>query len=96
MSTNKKLADLSPDEWDAICDGCGRCCYEKYDYRGKIYYSKKPCPYLDLDTNRCKIYRQRSTIHPDCARLTPELVGAAILPEDCPYVKRLREEEGGD
>ena len=37
------------------------------------------------------IYPRRSQVHPDCARLTPELVAAGILPADCPYVKDIED-----
>ena len=76
-------------EWEEICERCGRCCYEKYEYEGKIFYSDTPCEYLDTRTNQCRIYAQRSEINSGCARLTPELVTSGILPPDCPYVKRL-------
>ncbi len=76
-------------EWEEICERCGRCCYEKYDYRGKIFYTDTPCQYLDTKTNLCRIYNQRSELHPECVRLTPALVMSGILPEDCPYVKKL-------
>ncbi len=73
-------------QWEAICQRCGRCCYEKLDYRGKIFYTQTPCPHLDTGDNSCNIYHQRDQLHPDCARLTPELLEAGILPADCPYV----------
>ena len=74
-------------EWEAICQGCARCCYEKLDYRGQIFYTNKPCSHLNTENNRCRIYGQRSELHPDCVRLTPELVAAGFLPADCPYVE---------
>jgi len=83
----KKKSEIA---WDDICDRCGRCCYEKYEYRGKIFYTDTPCQYLDTTTNLCKIYSQRAVIYPECARLTPELVEAGILPDDCPYVKKTK------
>ncbi len=73
-------------EWEAVCQRCGRCCYEKIDYRGRIYYTKQPCQHLDSATKLCRVYRQRDECHADCSRLTPELVAAGILPKDCPYV----------
>ncbi len=74
-------------EWEAICERCGLCCYEKYDYRGRIFYTATPCPHLNTQTRLCKNYANRSQIHPDCAQLTPEIVAAGILPQDCPYVR---------
>ena len=75
--------------WEKICERCGRCCYEKYEYRSRVFYTKTPCPQLDLKTRLCRVYDRRAEAHPDCVRLTPELVRAGILPADCPYVKRL-------
>lgn len=86
----KKILPGSP-EWEAICNNCGRCCYEKVDYRGKIFYTSKPCRFLDSKQLRCRIYEEREQKHSDCARLTPELVAAGILPADCPYVAELED-----
>ena len=83
-----KMTKESLTAWENICDRCGRCCFEKYEYRGKIFYTDTPCQYLDTKTNLCRIYSQRAEIYPDCAQLTPELVRAGILPDDCPYVKK--------
>jgi len=86
MKRQKNRPEPGSAEWEAICNNCGRCCYEKLDYRGQIFYTKTPCPHLDTDTNMCRIYLQRSELHPECAQLTPALLEAGILPEDCPYV----------
>ncbi len=88
MTKVKNLVPGSP-EWEALCSRCGLCCYEKYDYRGKIYYTPKPCPHLDVNNNLCKNYADRSRMHPDCAQLTPDIIEAGILPSNCPYVKGL-------
>ncbi len=84
---DKLTGELSA--WEAICEHCGRCCYEKYEYRGKIFYSDTPCQYLDPVTKLCRIYPQRSELNPECARLTPQLVTSGILPPDCPYVTQV-------
>ncbi len=82
-------------EWENICDNCGRCCYEKYDYRGKIFYTETPCQYLNTETNLCRIYARRSELNLDCVCLTPKLVRAGILPDDCPYVKKIKGYDAG-
>lgn len=87
------LKGYHADEWERICERCGRCCYEKYAYRGKVFYSKTPCPHLDTKTQLCTIYHQRAKLHPECVQLTPELVRAGILPDDCPYVKLINAED---
>jgi uncharacterized cysteine cluster protein YcgN (CxxCxxCC family) len=90
-----KLTNIEPGspEWEAVCEGCGRCCCEKYDYRGKIFYTKTPCRFLDIETKRCTIYSERSVRNPECMTLTPEVVRAGILPADCPYVRDLEDYE---
>lgn len=75
------------DEWDAICERCARCCYEKVDFEGKVYYTKIPCQHLDLKTRQCKVYGQREQVRKGCIMLTPELLGKGFLPADCPYVR---------
>lgn len=86
MNNDSKKIEPGTAEWESVCKRCGRCCYEKVDYRERIFYTDKPCEHLDTIDNRCRIYAQRDVDHPDCARLTPELLAAGILPHDCPYV----------
>ncbi len=75
--------------WEAICERCGRCCYEKIDCQGKIYYTRIPCEHLDLQTRLCRIYRERNQQRSGCVVLSPGLLGQGLLPADCPYVADL-------
>jgi uncharacterized cysteine cluster protein YcgN (CxxCxxCC family) len=79
---------MSVETWEAICKGCGECCLEKIeDERGTIFYTMKPCRYLDVETRQCRIYHNRFTINPECVKLTPKLVETLRwLPRDCGYV----------
>ncbi|NCP78157.1 MAG: hypothetical protein GW833_03105 [Desulfuromonadales bacterium] len=86
---NKNLQDLGEAEWDAICARCGRCCYEKIDFNGKIFYTAQPCVQLDPVSHACRVYRQRDQVQSDCQRLTPENISAGFLPADCPYVRNI-------
>ncbi len=86
----KKLEDFTDEEWEAVCDGCGKCCYRKYiSGRGKksrLYYTKVACDFLNLRTNRCNVYETRFSDCPDCERLTKEKVSSCSwLPESCAY-----------
>jgi len=91
MGKNRKpLEMLDAAEWESLCERCARCCYEKLDFNGRIYYTRKPCDQLDLKTGLCKVYEQRDRVRPDCQRLAPETVAAGILPGDCPYAKRIK------
>jgi len=87
------LADLSREEWEALCDGCGRCCLNKLEDEdtGEIAHTNVACKLLDTGTARCGDYRRRRAFVPDCLRLTPRLVGQVTwLPDSCAY--RLRAE----
>jgi len=77
-------------EWEQICRRCGRCCYEKIQYRGRIYYTDEPCEWLDTPTGLCTVYGQRQRLRPGCVALTEANVRAGILPADCPYVAGLQ------
>jgi len=85
------LENLSRAEWEALCDGCGRCCLHKLEDAdtGEISGTNVACRLLDLKTARCTDYRNRKAYVPDCLRLTPKLVNqVAWLPNSCAY--RLR------
>ena len=87
----RPLESLNRSEWEALCDGCGKCCLHKVEDEdtGEIYSTKVACKLLDLSTARCSDYRHRRAFVPDCLRLTPRL--AAVLewlPETCAYRRR--------
>ncbi|HEU0097727.1 MAG TPA: YcgN family cysteine cluster protein [Allosphingosinicella sp.] len=90
---DKPLAALDRAEWEALCDGCGKCCLHKLedDETGAIHPTNVACRLLDRHTARCTNYRGRKAYVPDCVRLTSSRVGAlAWLPLTCAY--RLRSE----
>jgi uncharacterized cysteine cluster protein YcgN (CxxCxxCC family) len=84
---NKDLADLSPDEWEALCDGCGRCClYKLEDDEGFIYYTRVACRFLDLHECRCTSYENRAEVMPTCIVLDVEKAHElGWLPDTCAY-----------
>jgi hypothetical protein len=73
--------------WENRCQRCGRCCYEKIEFEGEIYYTETPCEFLDQGTSLCRVYATRHIDKPDCSPLTPRQVKRGLLPADCPYVK---------
>lgn len=73
-------------EWDALCRRCGRCCYEKLEFEGQVYYTDTPCDKLDPETALCTVYTSRHTAKPQCMALTQASLDRGILPADCPYV----------
>ncbi|OEU62213.1 MAG: hypothetical protein BA870_04110 [Desulfuromonadales bacterium C00003094] len=73
-------------DWESKCRCCARCCYEKIEFEGDIYYTDIPCEMLDLESRRCTVYAERNKRRPGCVCLTPELAAGGFLPADCPYV----------
>ncbi|MFN3989635.1 MAG: YcgN family cysteine cluster protein [Erythrobacter sp.] len=88
------LSALTRAEWEALCDGCGRCCLHKIEDAdtGEIIDTNVACRLLDTATARCSDYRNRKAFVPDCLRLTPTIVASVgWLPDSCAY--RLRQED---
>ena len=67
----KTLAELDRGQWEALCDGCGKCCLHKLedDETGELYPTNVACKLLDRRTAQCKDYKNRRTYVPDCVRL---------------------------
>lgn len=85
------LEQLDRQEWEALCDGCGRCCLVKLEDEdsGDIAYTDLACRYLDSDACRCTVYEDRQRHVPDCLKVTPDLAHRFHwLPSTCAY--RLR------
>ena len=82
------LSRMTQKQWESLCDGCGLCCMEKLEDAdtGVIYVTSVACPYLDLETSRCRVYETRTEVHGACVQLTPEAVASfRWLPETCAY-----------
>jgi len=85
------LEALNRAEWEALCDGCGRCCLHKLEDEetGEVIETNVACKLLDHGTARCTDYKHRKAFVPDCLRLTPKLVAQVRwLPETCAYKRR--------
>mgnify|MGYP006271453337 CR=1 FL=1 len=84
----KTLEEMTEPEWEAVCDGCGRCCLHKlrYEDTDALAFTNVACRLLDLETARCGDYARRKRKVPDCVRLTPAEVRAVDwLPPTCGY-----------
>jgi uncharacterized cysteine cluster protein YcgN (CxxCxxCC family) len=70
----KALEDLSREEWESLCDGCGKCCLNKLEdlSSGEIHYTNVACNLLDLKSCQCSDYPNRSVQVPECVTLTPQ------------------------
>lgn len=87
----KSLAELNPQEWEALCDGCAKCCLHKLEDEDSavVYYTKVRCRYLHEQSCRCKDYPNRSTLVPNCIDLrSADWQNIDWLPVTCAY--RLR------
>ena len=85
------LAELSETEWEALCDGCGRCCLHKVEDEdsGEIAETNVACTLLDTRTALCRDYANRKSFVPDCLRLTLKIVDTVDwLPSTCAYRRR--------
>ena len=84
----KALADLSREEWEALCDGCGQCCLYKLEEEdsGDLYLTNVVCRFLDPQTCHCQVYAERRSAVPTCVKLTPENIPTLTwIPPTCAY-----------
>jgi uncharacterized cysteine cluster protein YcgN (CxxCxxCC family) len=89
----KTLEEMTPAEWESLCDGCGRCCLNKLVEEGsdKTLFTDVACKLLDHDSCRCKDYANRAAQVEDCVLLTPQsLREITWLPSSCAYVRLAR------
>lgn len=88
------LNQLDKEEWEALCDGCGKCCLNKIEFEdtGELAFTRIACKLLDGHSCQCSNYPNRHQFVPDCVVLTPAKLGeiAWWLPATCAY--RLRAE----
>jgi len=79
---------MSHDEWESLCDGCGRCCLHKLEDadNGDIYYTRGACALLDIEKCRCKDYDNRTTRVESCVQLSVKQAQYfEWLPPTCAY-----------
>jgi uncharacterized cysteine cluster protein YcgN (CxxCxxCC family) len=83
----KSLKEMSPEEWESLCDGCGKCCLiQLEDEDGSRMLTSLSCKLYDGASGRCKDYRNRSVRVPDCVVLTAANVGQLEwMPKTCAY-----------
>lgn len=85
---SKSLEELSPEEWESLCDGCAKCCMNKLEDvdSGEIHYTNVVCNLLDLNSCQCSDYPHRSIRVPECVTLTPQNSGELHwMPATCAY-----------
>ena len=85
----KPLRKMNPQEWEALCDGCGKCCLNKLEDEdsGEVALTRIACRLLDDATCRCAHYETRHQFVPDCIVLRPDNLDthAYWMPQTCAY-----------
>lgn len=85
----KTLAEMSRDEWESICDHCGKCCLMKLqdeDEAQSVYFTDIVCDLFNLNDGSCTDYWNREVLVPTCIRLTQDnLDQIEWLPPSCSY-----------
>ncbi len=84
----KSLSEMSDDEWESLCDGCGHCCVWKFEDEdsGEILYTDIRCHLFDDKVCKCTDYMQRNIQVPECMNIrsfTDQQF--AWLPSSCAY-----------
>jgi uncharacterized cysteine cluster protein YcgN (CxxCxxCC family) len=84
----KNMAEMSHDEWESLCDGCGKCCCIRLEDEdtGQVYITDVACKLFNPATCQCGDYANRSAKVPDCVTLTPVNVDQLHwMPQTCAY-----------
>ena len=84
----KPMTQLNQKEWEALCDGCGKCCLNKLeDDDGTVAMTRVACRLLDDHSCLCGNYAIRHKFVPECIVLTPKTIVENLywLPQTCGY-----------
>lgn len=83
------LKNLAPKEWEALCDGCGKCCLNKLEDpdTNEVAFTRVACRLLDGESCHCGQYDIRLQFVPECVQLSPQNISkiAYWMPETCAY-----------
>jgi uncharacterized cysteine cluster protein YcgN (CxxCxxCC family) len=84
----KRLEQMTVQEWESLCDGCGLCCLVRFEDEdtGEIIPTRVSCKLFDANLCRCVDYENRKKHVPDCIKLTPWNIDALEwMPKSCGY-----------
>ena len=83
----KRLEDMTHEEWEILCDGCGKCCLNKIEIKGKVKFTRTHCRFLDCKTCLCQIYENRFKKVYDCRDIDLNAIRETPrwLPKTCAY-----------
>ena len=81
------LDQLNHDEWEALCDGCAKCCLLKIFDKKKIFVTNISCSKLEINSCRCSDYLNREKNVKGCIKLTKDNLAknTKFLPSSCSY-----------
>lgn len=86
--TQIPLPEMSKSQWEALCDGCAKCCLYRLEDAdtAEIYFTNVHCRLLDTTQCTCSDYPNRSARVEDCVTITmKELENPYWLPSTCAY-----------
>jgi uncharacterized cysteine cluster protein YcgN (CxxCxxCC family) len=89
----KTLEQMTKEEWEALCDTCGRCCLFKLEDEDthEVFYTRVICRYFNVEAGACRVYSERTELVPTCLQLDPQRVRElGWIPHTCAY-RRLAE-----
>ena len=85
----KPLNEMSKQQWESLCDGCGLCCLQKLqdEETDEVFFTSVSCQFLDDKSCRCKVYDNRFDYLPECLDLTIDNLESTLpwLPSSCSY-----------
>ena len=84
----KSLFEMSHDEWESLCDGCGRCCLNKLEDidSGELYFTNVACRLFDQQRCKCTDYAHRATRVSECLVVKPgDAQAYRDMPRTCAY-----------
>lgn len=106
----KTLTEMSEAEWEALCDGCGKCCLHKFieddeteqefqstdhiNENEQMHYTNIVCQYLNDKSCSCTQYQKRTALVPDCVKLTKDNLQDIFFMPPSCAYRRLHHGEG--
>lgn len=81
------MKDMTPEQWESLCDNCGRCCLHKLEDEdsGELAYTNVVCRMYDMKACQCSDYKNRRKVVEGCLKLSAGFIPVDWLPETCAY-----------
>ena len=79
---------MNREEWESLCDGCGKCCLHKLEDEdtGEIHHTDIACRFLDPETIQCGKYLTRQRYVGNCVVMSADLLEKLPwMPSTCAY-----------